>query len=163
MWTKNVINKSKCLPKGNEMCKLLDKLSPETAPHKAYTGFRYANPLTEEALDTIERKVLILLTNRPINNKFWQKYLRFRDGVERIVAFSQFPQYSCTTSGSSYSAMRRHMETKWGFIFEYNFGYLWCSSIIILTMVADRHPKLKFPSSPVGQLILYWSNQLQTM
>ena len=31
-----------------EMCKLLDKMSPETAPHKPYVAFRYANPLTEE-------------------------------------------------------------------------------------------------------------------
>ena len=31
-----------------EMCKILDKSSPETAPHKPYVAFRYANPLTEE-------------------------------------------------------------------------------------------------------------------
>ncbi|KAG7134108.1 Ferrochelatase like protein [Verticillium longisporum] len=31
-----------------EMCKILDKISPETAPHKPYVAFRYANPLTEE-------------------------------------------------------------------------------------------------------------------
>jgi len=37
------------------MCQRLDKLSPETAPHKPYIGFRYANPLTEEALDEIEK------------------------------------------------------------------------------------------------------------
>ena len=30
------------------MCKLLDQLSPETAPHKPYVAFRYADPLTEE-------------------------------------------------------------------------------------------------------------------
>ena len=32
------------------MCRQLDQLSPETAPHKAYPAFRYARPLTEEAL-----------------------------------------------------------------------------------------------------------------
>lgn len=32
----------------------------------------------------------------------------FRDGVERAVAFSQFPQYSCTSSGSSFNAIAAH-------------------------------------------------------
>lgn len=32
----------------------------------------------------------------------------FSDGVERVVAFSQFPQYSCTTSGSSFNAIAAH-------------------------------------------------------
>ena len=52
------------------MCKILDKISPDTAPHKPYIGFRYANPLTEETLDLMEK-----------------------DGVENAVAFSQYPQY----------------------------------------------------------------------
>jgi len=70
---------------GNLMCKILDKISPETAPHKPYIGFRYANPLTEETLDLMEK-----------------------DGVENAVAFSQYPQYSCTTSGSSMTAIHKH-------------------------------------------------------
>ena len=52
------------------MCQILDKISPETAPHKSYVGFRYANPLTEETLELMEN-----------------------DGVENAVAFSQYPQY----------------------------------------------------------------------
>ncbi|KAH9258590.1 ferrochelatase [Batrachochytrium salamandrivorans] len=63
---------------GQNLAVLMDKLSPSTAPHKAYTAFRYANPLTKQALE--EMKL---------------------DGVERAVAFSQFPQWSCTTAGSS--------------------------------------------------------------
>ena len=63
---------------GKEMCKILDVTNPDSAPHKAYTAFRYAHPLTDEALDDMEA-----------------------DGVKRVVAFSQFPQWSCTTSGSS--------------------------------------------------------------
>ena len=55
---------------GNLMCQILDKISPETAPHKSYVGFRYANPLTEETLELMEN-----------------------DGVENAVAFSQYPQY----------------------------------------------------------------------
>ena len=54
---------------GVEMCKLLDVQRPESAPHKAYTGFRYALPYTETALDEMKN-----------------------DGVEHVIAFSQFPQ-----------------------------------------------------------------------
>ncbi|MGG6497082.1 UNVERIFIED_CONTAM: ferrochelatase, partial [Bacteroidetes bacterium 56_B9] len=31
-----------------ELCKILDRTSPETAPHSPYVAFRYAKPLTEE-------------------------------------------------------------------------------------------------------------------
>ena len=66
-----------------EMCKILDRTSPETAPHKPYVAFRYADPLTEEM------------------------YARLlADGFGggkggRAVAFTQYPQYSCSTTGSS--------------------------------------------------------------
>lgn len=36
------------------MCKKLDEISPETAPHKHYVAFRYVNPLTDEALQQVE-------------------------------------------------------------------------------------------------------------
>ena len=42
---------------GRGMCKILDKACPESAPHKAYTAFRYADPLTEEALEEMKRTV----------------------------------------------------------------------------------------------------------
>lgn len=70
---------------GELMCKELDKISPETAPHKPYVGFRYVNPLTEDTLDEIER-----------------------DAPERVVIFSQYPQYSCATSGSSFNSIYYH-------------------------------------------------------
>uniref|UniRef100_W5M7C8 Ferrochelatase n=1 Tax=Lepisosteus oculatus TaxID=7918 RepID=W5M7C8_LEPOC len=62
---------------GEGMVKLLDEMSPETdeAPHKFYIGFRYVHPLTEEAIEEMEK-----------------------DGVERAVAFTQYPQYSCSTT-----------------------------------------------------------------
>ena len=66
------------------MVELLDELSPETAPHKAYTMFRYADPLTTEALQHMKN-----------------------DGVKRAVAFSQYPQYSCSTTGSSLNELYR--------------------------------------------------------
>lgn len=66
-----------------EMCKLLDELSPETAPHKPYVAFRYADPLTEEMY----------------NKLFEDGFGKGRGG--RAVAFTQYPQYSCSTTGSS--------------------------------------------------------------
>lgn len=70
---------------GELMCKSLDKISPETAPHKHYVGFRYVNPLTEVTLQQIEK-----------------------DAPERVVIFSQYPQYSCATSGSSFNSIYYH-------------------------------------------------------
>ena len=50
------------------------------APHKYYIGFRYVHPLTEEAIEEMER-----------------------DGLERAIAFTQYPQYSCSTTGKDVS------------------------------------------------------------
>lgn len=71
------------------MCKILDQISPETAPHKPYVAFRYANPLTEE------------MYNRLLEDGFG----RGRGG--RAVAFTQYPQYSCSTTGSSLNDLWR--------------------------------------------------------
>ena len=65
------------------MCKILDRISPETAPHKPYVAFRYADPLTEDMYAQL-----------------------LADGFGggkggRAVAFTQYPQYSCSTTGSS--------------------------------------------------------------
>ncbi|XP_053947366.1 ferrochelatase, mitochondrial [Anastrepha ludens] len=70
---------------GELMCKDLDRISPETAPHKHYVGFRYVNPLTEDTLKQIEK-----------------------EAPERVVLFSQYPQYSCATSGSSFNSIFYH-------------------------------------------------------
>lgn len=80
MWTER---------QGQGMVELLDKLSPETAPHKFYVGFRYAHPLTEDMLDQMEK-----------------------DGIQRGIAFTQYPQYSCSTTGSSLNAIYRHLKDK---------------------------------------------------
>lgn len=32
----------------------------------------------------------------------------FRDGIERAIAFTQYPQYSCSTTGSSLNAIYKH-------------------------------------------------------
>ncbi|CAG8474039.1 5882_t:CDS:2 [Paraglomus brasilianum] len=72
---------------GKGMVQLLDKLSPETAPHKAYIAFRYAPPLTEYAINQMKE-----------------------DGVTRAVAFTQYPQYSCSTTGSSLNELWRQLQ-----------------------------------------------------
>ena len=71
---------------GRGMCQRLDSLSPSTAPHYFYTAFRYAEPLSETALKAMAHK-----------------------GVERAIAFSQYPQFSCSTTGSSLNELWREV------------------------------------------------------
>ncbi|PGH05265.1 ferrochelatase [Polytolypa hystricis UAMH7299] len=80
-----------------EMCKLLDKLCPESAPHKPYVAFRYTAPLTEEVYQQL------------LDDGFGKG----RGG--RAVAFTQYPQYSCSTTGSSLNELwkwRNRLEGK---------------------------------------------------
>ncbi|XP_051157353.1 ferrochelatase, mitochondrial [Leptopilina boulardi] len=74
---------------GKLLCEQLDQVSPETAPHKYYVAFRYADPLTDEALKQIEI-----------------------DDIQRTVIFSQYPQYSCATSGSSLTAIYKYYKER---------------------------------------------------
>lgn len=69
---------------GREMCARLDVLSPETAPHKPYIAFRYSEPSSETALKQMSA-----------------------DGVKRAVAFTQYPHFSCATTGSSVNELWR--------------------------------------------------------
>lgn len=69
---------------GRGMCERLDRLSPETAPHKFYVAFRYVQPKSEDALKAMRA-----------------------DGVKRAVAFTQYPQFSCATTGSSLNELWR--------------------------------------------------------
>ncbi|KAI9822975.1 MAG: ferrochelatase hem15 [Phylliscum demangeonii] len=87
----------------SEMCKILDRLSPDTAPHQPYVAFRYANPLTEEMYAKL------------LHDGFGNG----RGG--RAVAFTQYPQYSCSTTGSSLNELwkwRNRLEGKTGGIGE---------------------------------------------
>lgn len=43
------------------MCQKLDSVSPSTAPHKYYVGFRYVDPLTDRALEEIEKYIKIFI------------------------------------------------------------------------------------------------------
>jgi len=69
------------------MTTFLDELLPQTAPHKAYIAFRYAEPLTETALRAMQA-----------------------DGVTRAVAFTQYPQWSCSTTGASLNELWREVD-----------------------------------------------------
>ncbi|GAO52031.1 hypothetical protein G7K_6119-t1 [Saitoella complicata NRRL Y-17804] len=72
---------------GREMCKILDEISPATGPHKPYVAFRYAAPLTEDTLAQMKT-----------------------DGITRAVAFTQYPQWSCSTTGSSLNELHRQLK-----------------------------------------------------
>jgi ferrochelatase len=69
---------------GQGMVERLARLSPETAPHGYYVAFRYVRPKSEDALQAMAQ-----------------------DGVERAVAFTQYPQFSCSTTGSSLNELWR--------------------------------------------------------
>jgi protoporphyrin/coproporphyrin ferrochelatase len=69
---------------GRGMVARLDRLSPHTAPHKFYVAFRYTRPSSDDALRAMRA-----------------------DGVERAIAFTQYPQFSCSTTGSSLNELWR--------------------------------------------------------
>ena len=75
------------------MCNRLQEKRPMQT-FKPYIAFRYVPPSTEDAV-----KAMI------------------KDGVERCVVFSQYPQYSCSTTGSSLNQLKdvimsHHVENK---------------------------------------------------
>lgn len=69
---------------GEGMVERLDRRSPATAPHGYYVAFRYVRPRSDDALQAMAE-----------------------DGVERAVAFTQYPQFSCSTTGSSLNELWR--------------------------------------------------------
>jgi ferrochelatase len=69
---------------GRGMVERLDRTAPDTAPHGFYVAFRYVRPKSEDALRAMAT-----------------------DGVERAVAFTQYPQFSCSTTGSSLNELWR--------------------------------------------------------
>lgn len=69
---------------GRGMCERLDELSPETAPHKFYIAFRYTEPFSDDALLAMAA-----------------------DGISRAVVFTQYPQWSCSTTGASINELQR--------------------------------------------------------
>ncbi|XP_065218792.1 ferrochelatase, mitochondrial [Planococcus citri] len=122
---------------GELMCKKLDQISPETAPHKHYVAFRYVNPLTEQALEQVEK-----------------------DKAERVVLFSQYPQYSCATTGSSFNAIYTHYlkqklpsSVKWSLIDR------WPTHPFLIKTISERIvEKLnEFPESIRSKVVIVFS------
>ena len=72
---------------GQGMIERLDALSPATAPHRFYVAFRYTAPFADDAVRAMHA-----------------------DGITRAIAFSQYPQYSCTTTGSSLNELWRALD-----------------------------------------------------
>ena len=72
---------------GEAMCRRLDEMSPETAPHRFYVAFRYTTPFADDALRAMKA-----------------------DGITRAIAFTQYPQWSCATTGSSLNDLWRALD-----------------------------------------------------
>ncbi|KAJ3164248.1 hypothetical protein HDU88_005560 [Geranomyces variabilis] len=72
---------------GKMLEKRLDELSPASAPHKSYIAFRYAAPLTPDTIAEMQK-----------------------DGITRAVALTLYPQYSCSTTGSSLNELWRNLK-----------------------------------------------------
>ena len=78
--------------------------------------FRYADPMTEDCLRAMQR-----------------------DGVRRAVAFSQYPQWSCTNSGSSYNNLWRELRRlDMGGVFEWSVLDRWPTHPGFIKAVAKR-------------------------
>jgi ferrochelatase len=133
---------------GKKMIDLLDKISPQTAPHRFFVSFRYSNPLTEEAIASFSEEAS-------------------KHSFSRAIAFSQYPQYSCSTSGSSLNQLWRQLSNlsnklpsnsntkpiKWSVIDR------WYTEPEFIEAVADRIEKSLslFPSETEDRTILLFS------
>ncbi|VVC35466.1 Ferrochelatase, N-terminal,Ferrochelatase,Ferrochelatase, active [Cinara cedri] len=122
---------------GKLMCDRLDKISPSTAPHKPYVTFRYVDPLTESTFEQIEK-----------------------DGAKRIVLFSQYPQYSCATSGSSFNAIYSYFQKK-QFPKDTKMSMIdrWATHPLLIKAIGSRISDEinKFPESDRDDIIILFS------
>ncbi|XP_065183283.1 ferrochelatase, mitochondrial-like [Sycon ciliatum] len=118
------------------MIDILNKNSPDTGPHKYYVGFRYAHPLTEDAIDRMEK-----------------------DGIERAVAFTQYPQYSCSTTGSSLNAIFRHVDSKPQSTMQWSAIDRWPVHQGLVKAFANniRDALAKFPAEKRDEVVLLFS------
>ncbi|KIL66190.1 hypothetical protein M378DRAFT_404316 [Amanita muscaria Koide BX008] len=122
---------------GEGMAKLLDELHPQTAPHKSYVAFRYARPLAEETARQMKA-----------------------DGVKRAVAFSQYPQYSCSTTGSSLNDLyRRGKSGQFGSDVEWSVIDRWGTHSGFIEAVTQRVAAAlaKFPASTRADTVILFS------
>ncbi|KAJ2556602.1 hypothetical protein EV175_001897 [Coemansia sp. RSA 1933] len=101
---------------GKGMVEILNRTSPETGPHSYYVGFRYTEPSIYEALERM-----------------------LQDGIEHVIAFTQYQQYSGSTTGSNLNELWRvqnrldpQSRLRWSFIDR------WGSHPKLIRAFADR-------------------------
>jgi ferrochelatase len=122
---------------GRGMVERLDRLSPGTAPHQFYVAFRYAPPFSEDALKAMKA-----------------------DGVQRAVAFTQYPQFSCTTTGSSLNELWRAAgRLRLRDEFEWSIIDRWPTQPGFVSAMADtvREGLLQFPAEDRDKVLLLFS------
>jgi len=122
---------------GAGMTQWLDELSPHTAPHKFYVAFRYAPPFSEEALLQMQA-----------------------DGVRRAIAFTQYPQFSCSTTGSSLNELWRAVR-RLGLenTFQWSLIDRWPTQPLFIEAMAEsvRRGLAQFPAEEQSSVLLMFS------
>lgn len=126
---------------GNGIVEILNKKSPSTGPHKAYTCFRYSKPDIEHAVEQLEN-----------------------DQAENVILLSKYPQYSCSTTGSNLNdvarycvEVKKHLDTRpkqrWSLIDR------WPIAPAIVDVYADRIEEelKKLPEAIRNETILLFS------
>lgn len=122
---------------GRGMVERLDRLSPETAPHRFYVAFRYTEPFGEDALEAMKA-----------------------DGVTRAIAFTQYQHFSCATTGSSLNELWRAAE-RLGLVKNFRWSVIdrWPTHSAFIRAVAKtiRDGLDKFPEGEREEVLLLFS------
>lgn len=101
---------------GKGMVELLDRRSPQTGPHSFSVGFRYADPYTPEAVQDL-----------------------IDEGVDHVIAFSQYQQYSGSTTGSNLNELyRTQLRLDPGSKLQWSFIDRWGTHPKLISSFADR-------------------------
>ncbi|XP_045509271.1 ferrochelatase, mitochondrial [Colias croceus] len=121
---------------GKLLTEALDQMLPASAPHKHYIAFRYVPPFTEEALEQLES-----------------------DGVERAIIFSQYPQYSCATTGSSLNAIADFYKDRKRPNIKFSMIERWGNNPLLATVFAERIKEklLLFDGSVRNQVMIMFT------
>ena len=67
--------------------------------------FNGLNPFLKQCIFRCFSSNLLPIVSSTSMNTSSRSFFVLRDGIQRVVAFSQYPQYSCSTSGSSYNSL----------------------------------------------------------
>ncbi|KAF4516833.1 hypothetical protein B566_EDAN006227 [Ephemera danica] len=102
---------------GDLMCEKLNSISQATAPHRAYPVFRYVTPFIGQAVEQMEK-----------------------DGVQHVIAFSQYPQYSCATTGSSFNSIYDYFASRAGKVRPMTWSIIdrWSTHPLLAKVFAER-------------------------